>query len=251
MQDRPSATNVLLTKLRSVADVSHEDEALLHEIRIVERRASAGRDICSEGQSPQFSVSIISGLACSYKNLSDGRIQIVAFHYPGDIPDLQSLHLEVSDTSVMALTDCLLGQIGHSDLKAQCAKSFSLTSVLWRTTLIQAATFRAWEANLGQRPALARTAHLFCETAVQIASIGLMSEMTFSFPVTQNRLADALGTSTVHINRVLQELRQAGMLEFDGRNLKILDWDKLSNLANFDPNYLHLKDPGTVPFLSR
>jgi hypothetical protein len=45
----------------------------------------------------------------------------------------------------------------------------------------------------------------------------------------------------VHVNRTLQELRRRDLLELRGRRLKILDWEGLQGVAEFDDSYLYLE----------
>ena len=58
--------------------------------------------------------------------------------------------------------------------------------------------------------------------------------------VTQAELADALGISTVHVNRVLQDLRGDNLITLHGGSVKVLDWERLKRAGEFDPTYLHL-----------
>jgi CRP-like cAMP-binding protein len=83
-----------------------------------------------------------------------------------------------------------------------------------------------------------------CELFVRLKAIGLAEGNACKLPLTQADLGDALGLSTVHVNRTLQELRGEGLIELHSGRLRILDWMRLKEAAQFDPNYLHLRDPG-------
>jgi CRP-like cAMP-binding protein len=85
-------------------------------------------------------------------------------------------------------------------------------------------------------------AHLFCELFIRLRAIGLTDGMTFEFPVTQELLSDAVGLSAVHVNRTLMDLREAGLITLKGRNLTILDLDRLLVTALFNPDYLHIEN---------
>jgi CRP-like cAMP-binding protein len=113
---------------------------------------------------------------------------------------------------------------------------------MWRDSLIDAASFRAWMLMLGQTEADERMAHLFCEMFVRLRAIGLTKGRSFEFPVTQIELADALGISAVHANRTLQELRARGVIAVERFDVTIPDWEALQRLASFDPAYLHFAD---------
>ena len=138
---------------------------------------------------------------------AEGKRQILSFHISGDIPDLQSLHLSVMDHSLGTLIPCKLAFIQHDDLRSLMRNHPRLGDLFWRDTLIDAAVFRQWVVNVGRRQALARMAHLLCELLVRLRAVELVEDHAFDLPVTQAELADALGISNVHVNRVLQDLR--------------------------------------------
>jgi len=114
-------------------------------------------------------------------------------------------------------------------------------SAFWRETLIDSAIFREWMTSMGQREAYGRIAHLLCEMLVRMRAVGLAEGHACNLPITQAEFGDALGLSTVHVNRVLQELRANELIELKGDRLNILDWDKLKEEGGFDPTYLHLE----------
>jgi CRP-like cAMP-binding protein len=193
-----------------------------------------------EGDRPSRSCLVLDGFAATYKMTGDGKRQIMAFHSPGDIPDLQSLQLKVLDSSLGTLTACKVGFIQHEVLRDLCRRYPRINDALWRETLINAAIFRRWMTNIGRRDAYNRIAHLFCEWIVRLRAVGLVRDRVCDFPMTQNELADATGISTVHVNRVLQELRGNGLITLKAGTLTILDWEQLKQAGDFDAAYLHL-----------
>jgi CRP-like cAMP-binding protein len=75
---------------------------------------------------------------------------------------------------------------------------------------------------------------------VRLRAVELVEDHAFTLPVTQAELGDAFGLSTVHVNRVLQDLRGDGLITLHGGSLKVLDWEGLQRAGEFDPTYLHL-----------
>jgi CRP-like cAMP-binding protein len=94
--------------------------------------------------------------------------------------------------------------------------------------------------NVGQREAYQRMAHVLCELLVRLRAVGLAEDHACELPITQAEFADAIGITTVHVNRVLQQMRADGLIESKGTQIKIPDWDKLKQAGEFDPAYLHL-----------
>ena len=159
--------------------------------------------------------------------------------YPGDMPDLHSLHFDVMDCDMWAVTDCRLGFIDHSAMQRLCAEQPRVAAALWRATVVDAAIYRQWVTNLGQRPAINRLAHLLCEMMLRMDAIGRVRDSTCALPITQADLSDASGLSVVHVNRTLQDLREMKLISFARGQLTIHDWDALAGLADFRPEYLH------------
>ncbi|WP_262028794.1 Crp/Fnr family transcriptional regulator [Microvirga sp. Mcv34] len=234
-------TNPLLWKLDSIVSLSDEERQALLDLPMAVKVMEADSDIVRDGDRPSECCLVLSGFVCRYKVLSDGRRQIMGFYIPGDIPDLQSLHLHVMDHSVGTLVTSSLALIPHESLRRVLAQYPGLAAAFWRDTLIDAAMFREWMVGMGRRSAYQRIAHLLCELQVRLKAVGLAGEDGYELPVTQNELGDALGLSTVHVNRVLQDLRSEGLIVLRGGSLHIPDWKALQLAGDFDPGYLHLK----------
>jgi CRP-like cAMP-binding protein len=183
---------------------------------------------------------VVEGFACRYNTTAEGKRQILSFHISGDIPDLQSLHIDVMDHSLGTLVPSRLAFIQHADLRSLVRSHPRLADLLWRDTLIDAAVFRQWMVGLGRRSAHGRIAHLLCELLVRLRAVELVQDYSFDLPVTQAELGDALGISNVHVNRVLQDLRGENLITWRGNALTVLDWEGLKQAGEFDPAYLHL-----------
>jgi CRP-like cAMP-binding protein len=236
-----SPNTLMIRKLDSIFRLSAEEKQALHALPVQVQVLKADQDIVRVGDSPSQCCLLIEGYTCVYKLTAEGKRQIVAFHVPGDLPDLQSLHLKVLDNSLATVTPCTVGFIQHEDLRRVCERYPRITAALWRETLVDASIFREWVLNVGRRDAFSRMAHVLCEFQVRLKAVGLAEDNTFDLPFTQIELADAIGASSVHVNRVLQELRAKGLIRTVGTQVNIPDWEKLKGAAGFDPLYLHLE----------
>jgi CRP-like cAMP-binding protein len=184
---------------------------------------------------------IIEGWACRYGSLPDGRRQIMALHMGGDFVDLQSFPLKRMDHSVGTLTRCRIAVFHHSTLTDITRRYPHLTRMLWLTTLLDATILRQWLLSVGRRWAVERLAHLICELLVRLQTVGLTDGRTFTLPLTQIELADVLGVSPVHAHRVVNDLRERGLIRWRGQRVDVLDRPGLEALAQFDPTYLALE----------
>jgi CRP-like cAMP-binding protein len=185
---------------------------------------------------------LVEGFLCRYKNLPDGKRQIMAFYVPGDIPDLLSLHIEVMDHSLATIVPSRVAFIPHAALARLIEQNPRIACAFRRDTLVDAALFREWIVNLGSRDAYSRIAHLICEVYLKLKAVELTNGNSFDFPVTQSEIGDATGLSTVHVNRSVMELRKDGLIILEKGRCTIRDLGRLEQAAMFDPTYLHLSE---------
>lgn len=234
--------DILIQKFETNAHISGEDRALIAQLPVFPKSVRAHEDIARQGTEPDHSVFVIEGVLARYQEFAGGDRQTVSLHLKGEMPDLHSLYVRRMDHTLGAVTPAQIALVRHEDLKEAFAKSRTLGEIFWRETLLDAAIFRQWIANNGKRGALAGTAHLLCELYVRAKVVGLLNaDGTWTVPLTQQQLADALGLSIVHLNRTLRNLRQSSTVVLDHtRRMQVVDWNRLVKTAGFDPTYLHL-----------
>jgi CRP-like cAMP-binding protein len=228
----------LVRKFENFTPLSDAEKRVLQTAPMHFRQIGARSDIVSEGDSPTELSLISKGLACRYKLFGDGRRQITAFLIPGDICDLRALLLDRMDHSVAALRSCEIAHIPHRSLFDMIEKHPRIGLALWRDTMLEAAIYSQWLTNVGRRSAYQRIAHLLCESTTRLRTIGMTNGSSCELPLTQTDIGDAMGLSTVHVNRILQELRADDLITFRANLLVVHDWSRLQIAAEFDSSYL-------------
>jgi CRP-like cAMP-binding protein len=231
-----------ILKLEQSATLTDAEREAVFAACAIEESFGAGRNLVSEGDRPGHSTVILEGWACRYKIVDGGKRQIMSFHLPGDWADLHSYFIHTMDHSVGAITECRVAQIPHLVVRRLIENHPRLAQLLWRDTMVDSAIFREWVVNIGAREAHQRLAHLLCETRTRLNALGLIDGGEFELPLTQTDLADAIGVSTVHLNRVLQQLKHEGLVRSGRGSVTIIDWLGLVKIADFDPTYLHLRE---------
>lgn len=235
-------TSVLVKKLEFFGTLSDEDKSLIDSSVTHSEHYASETDIIQEGDVPEYVNLITTGIACRYKLLENGRRQIVAYLLPGDFCDLHVFILDAMDHSIATMCEARVVKIPRERILALLERP-AISRALLMATLVDEATLREWLANLGQRPAEQRLAHLFCELYHRLEIVGLVHGGSIELPLTQTQLGDTTGLSTVHVNRSLQSLRAQGLILLKSRTLKILDHARLRTLAGFRANYLHSSAP--------
>jgi CRP-like cAMP-binding protein len=231
----------LILKLEQRDQLSDDEKRALENAIARVRVVEADEDIVREGDRPSDCSLLLDGFAARYKIFSNGRRQITAIHIPGDFVDLHSFLLKTMDHGVLALTTCRIASVPHATIEKITDEYPHLTRLLWLNTLIDGAIHREWLNVMGRLSATAHMAHLICELFLRLKSVGRVEGDTIQLPLTQAELGDTLGLSTVHVNRVLQDLRKEGLIRWQGEALTILDWERLKGVGEFTPTYLNLQ----------
>lgn len=236
------ALGMLIRKLESIATLSDTERQAIQGLPVRIHHLNARQDIVRDGDQPTHCCLVLEGWACRYKLLRQGKRQIMSFHIPGDIPDLQSLHVRTMDHSLATLTKAIVAFIPHESLRELTARHPGLAAAFWRDTLIDSGIFREWLVSMGRRSAFEHVAHLFCELYLKLQAVGLAGNFRCPLPMTQTDLADALGLTPVHINRVLKEMRGQTLITLRSNALVIEAWDELLRVSEFDSTYLQLEN---------
>jgi CRP-like cAMP-binding protein len=231
--------NPLLRKLANFTELSEEECQAVMECCGDVREVGAREDVITQGDRTGGVKLLLDGFACRYKTLEDGRRQIVAYFVPGDLCDLRVFILKRMDHSIGAIAPSKVATISPDDVLRLTHTYPTLTRALWWSTLVEEAILREWIVNVGQRNALERMAHLFCELLYRFRAVGLNRGLSCILPLTQIELAETLGLSSVHVNRTLQALRRRNLITLNGGTLTIDDLPELESLSFFNAAYLH------------
>jgi len=227
-------------RLSSRVEFSHAEEDAILALPYTLRTLEAGEHFIRDGDKPLHCCLMLDGFTVRDKVVAGGSRQILAVHMRGDMVDLQNVLLERSDHNVQALTRCEIAVIPRTALEELSFAHAPVGKALWYETLVDGSVFREWIANVGQRDARTRIAHILCEFAIRLEAAGLAKTSSYELPMTQDQLADAVGLTPVHVNRTLMALGREGLIERRRRSVRIDDWKELARVADFDPSYLHL-----------
>jgi CRP-like cAMP-binding protein len=231
--------NVLTRKLEAFAPLSEADKHLLDDVTAQSRDVKAKIDLIREGETPGDVHLILDGFACRYKITADGKRQIMAFLVPGDFCDLHVFILKQMDHGITTLSPCKVVGIPRERI-VELTERPAVARALWWATLVDEAILREWLVSMGQREAPERIAHLLCELLMRLRTVGYASGDAYTLPITQAELGDTVGISSVHVNRSLQTLREAGLIAVKSGQVVIPDAERLGEFSGFNPNYLHL-----------
>ena len=230
----------LLAALECRETLSGHERQVIFDLGWRLQDVESGIEIVEDRSRPIRSCLLVHGMAGRSMSLATGERQISAIQVAGDFVDLHGFLLKVLDHSVVTLTRCTVAFVEHSALRALTEAEPHLGRMLSMLIAIDASIQRGWILALGRENASQRLAHLLCELCARLEVVGLASGRTFDLPFTQAQLADMLGLSVVHTNRVVNELRASKLVDWKDGRVTICDWRALAAQAQFDPVYLNL-----------
>jgi CRP-like cAMP-binding protein len=230
----PLGSNFLAKKLNTFVKLSQAELEGLAQLQSAPVPVEQGVELLHQGETGQIAYVMQSGWGCSFKILRDGARQIITFPIPGDLIGLRSVLLKTSDHAFSVITDAQVCRISIARLTAMIEEFPRLgTAIMWATSRDEAITVEHL-ASIGRRTSLERTAHFFLELRDRLQLVGLASATEYDCPLSQYVIADVLGLSAIHVNRVLRQLRELKLLTFQDHVVTVHDAAGLAELAGYD-----------------
>ena len=225
----------LLNALMPPAERMRWEACLAHHAREYARNS----DVVREGAIPEKMHVVLAGWAQRYKQLEDGRRQILGFILPGEVCNLDLFTMMRADHSIAAVRTLTVAEIDRDEIERLLHDCPYLAELFCLGEIIAKSQQHEWILSLGQRVAIERVAHLLCEIFERERRRGRVRGRRCDFPPTQAQIAEAVGLTPVHVNRMLHELRRGQGVEIANRRLFVPDFDALARVAAFDARYLH------------
>ena len=238
--------DAFIRRMAGFGFLSESDKVAMASLSAPTRRAEARSDLVRQGDVPDGALILLEGFACRYRYFADGRRQILAFLLPGDVCDLDAALIGRMDHAIATLTTCTIARVPSEVLANLLEEHPRVASALRKAKLGDEATSREWLVSLGCRHGPERLAHLFCELLVRLQAVELATSDGCDLPITQAELGDAIGLSTVHVNRSLQALRAAGLIQLASRKLRVVNLPGLRSFCDFSPPREHSTPPMTL-----
>jgi CRP-like cAMP-binding protein len=234
--DRQQGLEQFLRRLLLRSQLTAEQQDAIRALPGRVEKVGAGRDVIVPGEHTEESCAVVRGLMSRFDMMLDGDRQTVALYLPGEMCDLHSVPVETSGWGLEAVAETTLLFVPHDALR-ELTNDATIALAFWRDTTVDGSILAKWVANMGRKQAAGRVAHIFCELGMRVEQLGLGSRTEYDLPMTQAQVAEAVGMTTVHLNRTLKTLGEDGLTFLRGK-VRIADWNAAAELAEFDPAYL-------------
>lgn len=211
---------------------------VVQEFKLGDRFLPAGSDLFWPGQELSELYNLLDGWVVLYRILASGRRQIVDFALPGAFLGYQSQLDQPTQLGAECLTDVAVCTFPRKSFNDLALRHPALALQLARLNAQALSRAHGQLANIGSRPAVERTAHFLCEILLRLRRDETAPlRGAVDIPLTQTHIAEALGLSSVYVNKTLRELREEGVLVLKNGRLTVLDPVRLAELAEFETEF--------------
>lgn len=241
MSSVKSAIDRYMARIRSRSLLSDEEFAAISRMVESGEMQDVEGDFVQPGSQNETACLVVEGLVGRFAQQPDGARHIVALHIPGDMADLHSTVASTITWALRAMTPGKILRVRHERILEVANRYPAVAVAFWRDCVVDMTIISQSVVNIARKDAMARVAHILCEMMLRYRVNGDVSGNRFPFPITQADMADALGLTPIHLNRVLQRLKEEGLATKDRGTVTIHDWDQLVEIATFDPGYLQLE----------
>ena len=236
----PSPLQPFVNKLSSRSELGDAERLAILDLPNFPQQIQSNRDFVRLGEQVEHACFVVAGLVGQFGQSRNGTRQISAIHIPTDMVNLHSVVAPEACSALQALTVTTVLRVPHGALRDVAKQYPAIAEAFWRECAVDASVLSEWVVNVGRRDAKTRLAHLLCEVASRSAAASGGVPSSFNFPATQAHVADMLGLTSVHVNRMFQALREDKVISIRGRTIQIVDWKRLTQIGDFDPGYLSL-----------
>ena len=233
-----SVTYPLIDRLAAYAPLSEAEQAFMLELLATKRTIARHREIIVAGRPYEALLVLCEGVIFRYKILADGKRQILGLGLPGDLIGFPACLYNGAVNSVSAVTDVIIAPVPFARLFELFRRFPRLGLALFWASAQEAAIYSEHLVNLGRRNAYQRLAHLILEMHVRLRAVGRADASSYCLPLTQDLLADALGLTGQHVNRMIRCLREEELVTIEDRRVVIHNVASLSIIAGFEKQYL-------------
>ena len=228
----------MILRLESMAALDYEARDAIRSLPHSVRQVHKGADLIRIGEIQQTCCLLVSAYAYKHKVTGAGARQILSINLPGEILNVQSALEFRADYNANAFKAGEIALIPAAAMRELIFSHSSIARAMWLHTHAEAALSREWLLNATRRDLATRAAHLLCETSMRLEVTRLEGSDRYFIPLTVDELAQAIGSVPLYVGRALEELRHEGAILVDPGGIRIVDWLRLTRLADFDPLYL-------------
>jgi CRP-like cAMP-binding protein len=218
--------------------VPKEELEAFNRLGSIGKKYAIGHDLGEECRADASIFILQDGWTITYKIMRGGNRQIIDVNLPGDVLGMRQILFNYDDYRIEPITEIVGQKLPADVILRALGKSPEIAAKVMWATMSDSAFLLERVVSMGRREAPKRVAHFLLELGARLDRIGLATKTGYLCPLAQTDLADILGMSAVHINRVLRDLRERDLLTFRAGQVIFKNHDELQYYAEFEPSYM-------------
>ncbi len=225
----------IIARLSSFMNLSRADLKGLEKILETDRTIKKRNDLVVDGAEYHSLCFVSDGYAMRYKLLRNGKRQILNVILPGDVIGFPVSFFDRSLYSVVAISDLRFNVCTIDAYAKLCFERPQFGLALSWLAVQEAAIYAERIVDIGRRTPVERLAHFLLEIHSRLLLVNLAEKTRFNLPISQEIMADALGLSVPHLNRVMQQLRKEKLISTHQHVVEFLNIKSLQTFAHYQP----------------
>lgn len=229
--------SALTVRLENYLDLTDDERDALDWAERRETRLASGDVLMEEGGRVDGLYVVQQGWLHSSQVLPSGGRQILRFHYAGDLIGTSSIAWAQAANTLTAVSDCIVSELSKVNLGRIFKAQPRLAGLLYAMAAAENVAMADRLASIGRTDALVRLATLLLDILARLRVTAGGVVESFDLPLTQKDVGDAVGLTKVHVNRTLGEMERRGMIERNGKRVRIVDEAALVAFTGFVDRY--------------
>lgn len=228
-----SYESCLISRLSRYVDLNGAEKGFLAEVEKDERRRTKNSHVFNVGDQTDGIVVLKSGWAVVRADAPDGNSQILRIYLPGEVMGLAEIASLRADHRIVMQTDGVVCPFPRSGLTALLTDYPRLTALLMAVGSLDQIALRYHAAALSAMDATGRLKFFLLQlrSRLEVANVGLGNR--FPVPLSQSEIGQAIGLTSIYVNKLLRRFVQAGEIEIDRPHIRLLEWERWEKEIDF------------------
>ncbi|GAA3950532.1 Crp/Fnr family transcriptional regulator [Allohahella marinimesophila] len=230
----------LIEKMSYYIELSAEEKTVLLDLESVTTQYKA-RTIIYHQEAQVGDIFVVrEGWVATFSQLPNGNRTILNIHYPGDIVGSSSMPFEVHASGLMSITPVTLCPFPKEKLATVFRHHPNLSALLYTVSLQEKMVLVDRLKAIGRMPGKNRLMLFVLQAHARQTAFQQLDALTFDFPLSQVLIGDAIGLTTVYVNRTVRELEEEGLMSVRNREVTIFNRRRMIELCDFKDRYRQL-----------
>ena len=237
---QPMSDSCFVQRLLHYLDLTEAEKSAIAQLEKEPTDLSAGQKLWEEGAESDQVCIVQKGWLLSETVLEAGERQILRFYFPGELIGTASIAFDHAANTVRAVQDARLCIFPRSRLGQLFVEQPRLGTLFYSLGMLEVIDLNDRLRALGRTDGKARLAHLFLSIAGRLRVLHGRSYNILQVPLTQSDLADAVGLTAIHVNRLLKEMTGEGLIRRSRREIELLDEPELRRISQYRDRHLEI-----------